>query len=344
MEGSRRVNEYERVLMLQAFGHIYASQEKYAEAVKYFEQCLGTSALPPAAELSIRYNLGQLYLAIEQYDDAIRTLEAWLKVVENPAPEAYMALANAYAQKQDYASALPYAKTAVAKSKEPREGWLKLLLALYFEQKQYKEAASVLETLVARFPRRTYWIQLAALYGSLERERDSLAAYEMAYKQGFLTKSKELIRLAELYLYHEVPYKAAILLQKELESGQIESNRKAWELLANSWLHAQETEHAIPALKRAAGLSDNGNLYLRLAQLMVDRERWDDADRALASALEKGKLKRPGSAHLLRGITRFNRGQKNLAQRSFEIARNHERTRKPAEQWLRHVRNVSESE
>ena len=331
----KKLNDHERALMHQTYGYTYSAQADYAAAVREFEAALATGQLPEQAQLLTRYNIGQLYILTEQYDEGITFIRAWFDQAENPAPQAYMLLANAYAQKEDYAAAVPYARTGIEKSEAPRESWLRLLLALHLELEQYAESLGVLVVLAERFPKKAYWVQLAAVYGELGKEKESLAALEVAYRSGYLTESREIVRLASLYLYHDIPYQAAGILEKGLAEKAVEASAKNWELLANAWIRAQELERSISPLERAAKLSEDGELYLRLAQVHVQNEVWKRAAAALVTALDKGGLKKTGNAHLLLGVARFYSGELEAAKRSFERAARYEETEKSARQWLK---------
>ena len=129
--------------------------------------------------------------------------------------------------------------------------------------------------MVYRFPdKKTYYRQLAALYAELKREEDSFAIQQIMYSKDMLEKHSELLRLAQLYLYYEIPYKAAIILEKELQAERIEDEEKNWEQLANAWLSAREWKKAIPPLTKAAEMSEDGRLFLRLGQTYMQEEDW----------------------------------------------------------------------
>ncbi|NRA04467.1 MAG: tetratricopeptide repeat protein [Myxococcales bacterium] len=338
LEASDKRNDYETALMQQLFGHVYAERNDYERALKAFEAAISTRALPLPAELNLRYNLGQLYLATERYEEAIRTLEAWLELAENPAPRAYLLLAHAYVSLGEYRKALVPAKTAVERSPEPKQQWLRLLLAIHLELDQLVEAAEVLQVLVAHFSSKTYWIQLSAIYGSLERDQASLTSMELAYRLGFLTESKELVRMAELYLYNAIPYQAGRVLEQGFSEKRIEKTEKNWQLLADSWITAKEFERALPPLERAATLSEEGDLSLRLGHVYLQSDDWANAARALRNAIGKGGLDKPSSAQLLLGISLFHLGKPEAAEKAFQQAARHEQTKRSAREWLTHLR------
>ena len=340
LAGRRGLNAHERALIEQTRGYIASGQERYAEAAAAFERCLALEALPEGAQLNTQYNLAQLYLAMERFDEAIETLEQWFARVENPAPSAYYLLAAAYMQAGKHEQALEPARKAVEKSKEPKEPWLELLLALYLERKDYGRARPLLEQLAVRFPKKAYWLQLSAVYAELGRDQDALAAMQLAYDQGLLDGDGELRNLARMYLYHEIPYRAARVLEKGLDEGRVKKDAEAWELLADAWLSAREWDKAIGPLERAAKLSDDGKLYVRLGRLHMEREEWKPAIESFEHALAKKTLDERGKTLVLLGISRFSAGDHDGARRAFEQAREFEDQAETAAKWLAHLGRI----
>jgi tetratricopeptide (TPR) repeat protein len=108
-------------------------------------------------------------------------------------------------------------------------------------------------------------------------------------------------------------------------------------MLSNSWIAAREYEAAVDPLERAASLSDDGELYVRLAQVHVQRENWDGATGALRKALEKGHLDQTGDAHLLMGIALYSDKKTSEARRWFASASDFESSAKEARVWLGHI-------
>ena len=90
-------------------------------------------------------------------------------------------------------------------------------------------------------------------------------------------------------------------------------------------------------LGRAAELSDDGNLYVRLGQVHIQREEWGDAAQMLRRALDKGDLRDQGNAVLLVGIALYNDSKSAEARRYFARARKYEDTRVEADRWITHI-------
>jgi tetratricopeptide (TPR) repeat protein len=222
-------------------------------------------------------------------------------------------------------------------SEEPKEGWLQLLVALYIQQEDYTRATPIFEELVKRFPKKAYWVQLSLIYGALDDYRTSLAVQQVAHMQEFLTEHKEMLRLARSYLYHDLPLPAAKVLEESIEAGVVKPDAASYELLANSLIAARDFDRSLAPLRKAAALSEDGNLYVRLGQVHLQREEWDLAAVQLQQAVTKGDLRDPGNAQLLLGISYYNIDRVGKARSSFARARKYEKTREAANHWITHI-------
>jgi tetratricopeptide (TPR) repeat protein len=332
---SKRLTPYERALVFQMLGMTEASQEKYERALVYFEKCLTEDALPHGAIVNTRFTIAQLYMATEEFEKAVKTLEKWFKEVETANANAYYLLAAAYYQLDEIKKAIVPAETAIKVAKKPKPPWLQLLVGLYYETKQYPKALKPLEMLIMIDPKRSYWTQLSSLYAHLEQEDKSLAVMQLAYAQDYLTKDSDLRALAQLYLYHSLPYQAGVVLEKAGEDDLVDKTPVYWEMLANSWLLARETDRAFEPLQTGAEVSEKGSLYARLGQLFIEREEWSEASKAFDKAIAKGDLHDEDTTHLLLAISLFHQKKYSAARKQLRFARNSETEtlRKSAGQW-----------
>lgn len=344
MKGNSKLNEHEQALMWQTYGYVYSAQGKYKQSVDAFEKCLALGGLPEVAQLNTMYNLAQLYVVRENYKKAADTFQKWFAVAQNPPAEAHYMYAIPLLQLGRKKQALEQAELALQKAKSPKEPWLQLALSLYFENKRYKDAARILEILVARFPKKQYWLQLSAVYSEMDQHKKALGALEMAYLQGMLNDDRELTNLAQLYLFNEVPYKAARVLEKGMADGKVKASAQTWELLANAWLNAREREKAMRPLEKAAAASSKGQLYLRLAQVQIDREQWGAARSSLSKALAKGGLPDRGAAQFLLGIAAVSDAQWEEARAAFELSAKYDERKQASLEWLAHIEQEQEAE
>lgn len=345
MRANPKLNARERALMWQAYAYLHTAQDDYKAAADDMEEALAAHGLDPTAAMQMRYNLAQIYVLLERPDEAIREFDTWFATAPNPSGTAYYMHAMAHAQKGDKNRALDLARTAVEKGgDEPKEAWLQLVASILVEQKQYAEAVPVLQRLIERFPKKTYWLQLSAVYSGLERSDDALAVLELAHEQGMLTQRSERMTLAQLYLYNQIPAKAAAVIEQGIADGVIEPDARTYALLADSLLHSRQRDRAVPALRKAAALSADGNASMRLAQVYLEREDWVDARGALAQAIDKGNLTSPGHAYLLLGIANANQKRWGEAESAFSEAAAFEPVKGSAEYWLKHIAGQREVE
>lgn len=333
----RGLNPLERAKVLRTYAFVSYGRGDLEGARDFLKQALAEDGLPLEDQAQARYQIAQLYLAEERWQDVIDNLQKWFEIVEKPNSSAYYLLAIAYYQLEDLDAALGPAQKAIDIAEQPQEGWLQLLLALRLTRKEYQEAIPLLEKLVALYPKKTYFIQLSTVYGALGNFPEALIPLQLAYTQGLLTEGAELHRLAELLLYLDLPYRAAQVLSKGLADGLIEEDARVYELLSNCRIAARDYDAAVEPLGRAAELAEGGDLYVRLAQVHLQREKWGEAVEALRSALDKGELDKPGDAQLLMGIAMYSQKQPEKALRWFREARNHTESRDEANVWLQHI-------
>ncbi len=338
LQNRRGLNDYERALMWQTYGYVWTSKEKPKKAIKAFEKCLELKSMPESAALDLEFNLGQLYLATQQYKHGAKTLRSWYDKVKNPSASSIYLLSMAYMQTKDPKKALFFIKKAIEKTKKPQESWLQYMLSLQYQLGQKWEVVSVLKELINRFPKKTYWLQLAAIYSELKKEKETLAVFELAYRQKYLTKESEFYNLASLYVQQGIPIKAAKVLEKALKNGKMKNNVKNLRMLAESYLSAREYKRALEPLARAAKLDDKGDLFVQMGQVYLKMEQYGKAIAAFRQGIKKGKLTDPGTTLLLEGMAYFNLGKYSAAQKAFQQASGHPKTKLSAEQWIKMAR------
>lgn len=331
---------YDQAVVLQTMGYLYSSQEQYDKAIKPFEQALNSGALPEKVADDLRYNLAQLLLAVEKYQQGIELLETWLISEPSPPSSARVLIASAYYQLKNYKQVIKHISIAIEGDKSAKEAWYQLLLFAHLELKQYKSAISVLETLITRYPHQEmYWTQLAALYMQQDKEFRAVATRGLAHKLD-LTDSKILISLADMYRYLHIPYKSAQLLNKAIDHGTIEANFDNLEKLADSWIAAKEAEKAAAVLERVALLDNSGESDLKRGRVLMGLEQWKNAVIPLTISLDKLKDEQLGTASLLLGMAQFHLGDFEQADIYFSRAITFKQERNQAEQWLRYLERI----
>ena len=221
----------ELALLLQSYGHLYASQEKYPQAIAALSDCLALEALPAPATVRTLYALAQLQMVVADYPAAITTLERWFKLQRNPAPAARALAGTAYAQVQRYPEAAEQLSMAIEQANRPAENWYRQLLAIHYQSRQYTAAAELLQRMIVLFPeRKDYWLQLSGVYTETGSQTRAVAVLELAYLQGLLSEEHDLLNLARHYLYTGLAHKAAELVEQSLRDGAVTASAENWKI------------------------------------------------------------------------------------------------------------------
>jgi tetratricopeptide (TPR) repeat protein len=337
----KNLSPYETAQVYNLTGYAYYLEEKYPQAIQAYEQVLQQPELPEGLQQSTLKTMAQLQFTIEKYDEALETVRRLMAIVPEPSADVYMLLGQALFQKEDYRGALEPINTAIGMFREqgrtPAENWLLLLRVCYYELNDFPNMIEVLKELILYYPKDTYLLTLAGVYSELGDTKKQLALVEALYEQGVLDNPTHIVNLANLYLLHETPYKAAVVLEREMGRDIVPSDVRNLRLLSQAWYTAREDEKAIPPLRRAAELSRDGELYVRLAQSHINLEEWDKAAEAIETGLRLGGIDREDTANILLGMALFNQKKLSLARNAFEKAVSDRRSRRTAQQWIAYV-------
>ena len=343
----RRISEYELAMVAYFEGALFYEQENLAGAIRAYELVLATPNLSWNFHDSVKFTIAQLNFAVENYRKSIQLLNEWLVYKCDPPISAFMFKGQAFYALEEYRNSLKQILIAkdmnTAAGHPTKENTYLLLRSIYFELKDLPNVRNVLEKLIINFPSKAeYWLQLSAIYSELREEKNQLAAMEVAYQQGYFAKETHYVNLAQLYLYNEVPIKAVKVLEDGFKQKIVEENKRNLETYSQSLMMAKEFKRAVDPLARAAKLSDNGELYIRLAQVNIELDKHADAIKAIQAGLKKGKLDRSDRAQTLLGMSYYNVDKLEDATKAFREAAKDKRSRKAATQWINYLRKESD--
>lgn len=320
-------------------GYILVNKGMTEKAAAEFEKSLAQKALDPSAEQVMMYSLAQIYTQLGKYDAALALMNTWFQTQETPKPDAYYLLAMILVQQENFKAAVEPARKAIELSEQPKESWVQLQVVIYTQLKDYANVAEALERLVAISPgKQQYWLQLAAVQKHLEREAKALATLQLAYEGDLLKTDKELRQLARLLFIRQQPYECAQVIEDALETGAVTPDAEAYRLMSNCFIAARENEKALEPLAKAGELATDGEMYMLLGQMYLQRERYAPAIAALEKALAKSKPDQRGSVHLLIGVAQLGSEQFADAERSFRVAEDDAKVRRAAESYLKFLK------
>ena len=339
------IKPYDAAIINQTLGYAYNALENYKLAIESFVKSVSTNALPDKVTHELTYIIAQLYIHSEKYSEGLSYLEEWFEKETNPSAEAHLLTASAYYQINQFKKLIPHAKSAIEKSDTPQQSWYELLIAGYFETKMFRDAASLLEIMINKYPDNdSYWLQLVSVYQQNKQEKKALAISELAYEKNIL-KGDDIVQLAQTYLYLQLPLKAATILNSELNNGKIDSSKANIELLSNSWLLAHDEEQAALILERYVSKFDDASLYYKLGHIYVELENWDKAKHTLESVVTDKNIKNQhdieATAWLLLGISSYHENDIHRSTQALNKALNFKETKDLARWWLNQIEEES---
>lgn len=333
-----KLSPYERSRAEQILASIAVDEDDYDAALLHIRNAIQSGGLSEPEIAQSEFQIAQILMAQEKWAEAIVALKGWMAKTPNPNASVYYLLAVAYYQSNDFQNALAPAEKAIEMAEKPQESWLQLLLALRIQREEYKLAIPLVKSLIALTPdKKTYWIQLSGMYAELEDYKQAVIPLQLAQRAGMLTEQSEIKRLADLLLYNQIPYRCATTLVNAIDAKKLTVDQKVMETQANCWIAAREYDKAIAPLTRAAEMSSDGKLYVRLGEVHVQRGEWAKATDALAKGVNAGNLKNLPDAEILMGIAFYNQKKLKDAKTWFERARSNSHTKAQADGWIRHI-------
>lgn len=338
LKTKKGLTEYELQNVLNYIGFVNYNLDNVDGAMAAYEEMLRIPSVEDQIRKQTLYTMAQLVTMQENYQKALDLLDQWFALETNPAPEPYILYAQNLYQVNRYAEMVKPIETAMQvaekRQKAVKEDWYVLLNFAYFQQENYAKVRDIQKTLLASWPKKTYWFSLAGAYTELGEDDNLMGAYEAAHTQGLLEKESELTTMAQLYMQHEVPYKAATLLQGEMDGGRVDKNAKNYRMLSQALTLAAEDEMAIPALQESARLSDEGELDLRLGNAYLNLGMYGECVSAIKKGINKGKIKSPDNAQISLGMCLYNERDYRDAIAAFREAGKTQRSRRIANQWI----------
>ncbi len=336
---------YERSLINQLWGNLYATIGDYQKAIDSYEASLRFRKIPLITNLQVRANLAQCYFQTKDFDKVIETLLTYKNIAEQRgqefSPQNMILLGIAYYYLENFEEAYNYISAANDNSLKYKEDWLKYELALAVKLNKINDAIDVGQILVYINPdKKEYWKQVSGLYYTQAKDSESLAGLELAFDNQLLEENKEYQDLARYYLYKGLPQKAVKVLIDGLNKQKLDENKENLELIADSFFIARDRKNGIIYLEKSLGLEADPDVAFKIARFGFEDENWNLANKFFNKALQMGWDKTPGRIELLLGITQYELGNLQKSLSFFNIAKEEEDTKTAAEGWISYIDEI----
>jgi tetratricopeptide (TPR) repeat protein len=122
-----------------------------------------------------------------------------------------------------------------------------------------------------------------------------------------------------------------------MNNGILEENLRNLKFLGQCYQLAKEIDKAVPVMQAAAALSNDGEIYAQLSQLLLNIDEFDLAIESAELAIKKGSLRNQGTIHLVLGMAYYNKREFAKSLDQLAQAESFKSSQKMAEQWQKFV-------
>ena len=320
----KNITGYEKVQIYNFMGYCHYTNDNLVASTQAYENVLAQGdEVPLGIQQSILQTISSIYLQQENYNKALDSIARLMRIVPTPTAELWVLKGQAHYQAGQYAQVIKPIARAIdmykSQGKSPKENWLLMSRHAAYEQGDYNAMSDFIRELIRYYPKDSYISQLAGAYSQSGDNRKFLVLTEILYEGGYKTDPGTIKNLSQLYLMEDAPFKAAKLLDKEMNSGRIPNDLPNKKLLATSWFQARDDDRAIPVLQSAADQSNDAELYIRLGQSYMNVGKWKPAITALDNAIKYG-VKNTEAAYTMLGLCNLELNQLTAAKNAFASA------------------------
>lgn len=336
-------SKYAQSLALQGIANIKYNENDVKGAIDALKRSLDIGVLPNDTYFQLEYELAQFYLADEQYQPSIDTVEKWRSEGKKETAESYALEGNAYYRLEKYPEAIAAIKKAQSLTDKPQESWNQILMASYAESGQSDQAAQLAQQQLAAKPNDPNALNNAvAVLMQAQKYPQAIELMEKSRSAGGFKEEKNYVNLAKLYLItgqnSDDPkpnaLKAVGVLDDGLSKGVVTSSYDNFKLLGDASYIAGNDSKAIESYKKAIPMAKDGEAAVRAGQLLLSGQKYSEAKTLIKQGIDKG-VQHKGTAYML--LAEAERGLKNKAGAiaAMKMAAQDPETSAKAKAWLK---------
>ncbi|HBW84878.1 MAG: hypothetical protein CMD92_09070 [Gammaproteobacteria bacterium] len=289
-----RMNDFEKSTLLSFYTNYYLGIEDYLGAIGIFEETLTIEELRADVRLRTLRSLGQLYAAEENWAKSIENYQAWRQLSSVEDVVVFKGLSYAYYQQEQYAEALPfwldYMNLSLVEGEELGRDDYAYLNGIYFVLEDFENALDLTKTMIVKFNDATDWLNLNAVYASLDMEERRVQALNLAYLNGVVDDEARYLNLGQSLAGMDIPLTGSEIIEEGLQEGIIERNEDNLQISAQLFLIASDYASALPSALELAEISDSGDAWDSVGYIHYVMANYSDSADAFRSAIDKGNL------------------------------------------------------
>ncbi len=289
-----RMNDFEKSTILNFYTNYYLTIEDYQGALRIFEQILTIETLREDIRLRTLRSLGQIYAAEENWQGSIDNYTAWRELSLDEDQIVFRGLSYAHYQLEQYAEAEPYwlqyMEMALAAGEELGRDDYAYLNGIYFTLEDYVKALDVTKTMIMLYDDPRDWLNLSAVYASVDDEERRIRSLNLAYLKGVVEDENRYLNLGQSMAGIEIAHSGAKIIEKGLESDIIEENKDNIATITQMLMISSEFNKALPYAERLAELDETGDGFDTLGYIQYVLTNYEESAEAFRAAVDKGNL------------------------------------------------------
>ncbi|MGA0243463.1 MAG: hypothetical protein ACO3J5_03710 [Pseudohongiellaceae bacterium] len=289
-----RMNDFEKSTLLSFYTNYYLGIEDYVGAIGIFEETLTIEELRPDVRLRTLRSLGQLYAAEENWAKSIENYQAWRDISETEDVVVFKGLSYAYYQQELYEEAKPfwldYMNLSLVEGEELGRDDYAYLNGIYFVLEDFENALDLTKTMIVKFNDETDWLNLNAVYASLDMEDRRVQALNLAYLNGVIDDEARYLNLGQSLAGMDIPLTGSKIIEEGLEESIIEANEDNLQIASQMFLIASDYANALPRALALAEISDSGDAWDSVGYIHYVMANYEESADAFRAAIDKGNL------------------------------------------------------
>jgi tetratricopeptide (TPR) repeat protein len=309
------------------------SDNKRASA--YAKRALDENGLPNGVHFPLMLELAKMHTNDDQYAEAIAAVDRFLAETKASDPAAHMLRGNALYQLDRYAEAIDALKLAMGPDGKGDGNVAAMLLQSYVAAERFPEAIALAESVAARSPDdKKAQLNLASAYADAEQPEKAVAVFERLRSAGKLTETRDYeLGIGVLSKLDGREQATVAFINEGLEKGILKPSAQVYGQLGQSHYNADNLPEAIAAWEKGAPLASNGELYLNLAVISNQADRYAAAKAAAQQAIAKG-VRKPGKAWMVIAEAEQGMGNNAAIPAAYREAAKDPATREEAQRML----------
>ncbi|MGB0321640.1 MAG: hypothetical protein ACPGAF_04900 [Pseudohongiellaceae bacterium] len=289
-----RMNDFEKSTLLSFYTNYYLGIEDYVGAIGIFEETLTIEELRADVRLRTLRSLGQLYAAEENWAKSIENYQAWRDISETEDVVVFKGLSYAYYQQELYEEAKPfwldYMNLSLVEGEELGRDDYAYLNGIYFVLEDFENALDLTKTMIVKFNDATDWLNLNAVYASLDMEDRRVQALNLAYLNGVIDDEARYLNLGQSLAGMDIPLTGSKIIEEGLEESIIEANEDNLQIASQMFLIASDYANALPRALELAEISDSGDAWDSVGYIHYVMANYEESADAFRAAIDKGNL------------------------------------------------------